>query len=174
MRLIPISAGVVAAALLAAFLPIEATQGQSTHMHQHATAPAARSATAAYAPGLGEVMSLQQMRHSKLWFAGSALNWELATYELDELGEGFDDVAKLFPTHDGVPLGPMVRTITGREIPDLAKAIAARDGAKFASAFDALTAACNACPQSAKHGFIVIQRPASLPYSNQSFTPAAH
>jgi hypothetical protein len=171
MRVIPISAGVVLAALLAAFLPIEATHGQSMHMRQHA--PAARSAKA-YAPGLGEVMSLQQMRHSKLWFAGSAANWELARYELDELGEGFDDVAKLFPTHDGMPLGPMVKTITGREIPDLAKAIEARDGAKFASAFDALTAACNACHQSVKHGFIVIQRPASLPYSNQSFAPASH
>ncbi len=28
--------------------------------------------------GLGEIMSLQQMRHSKLWFAGQAKNWELA------------------------------------------------------------------------------------------------
>ncbi|PYR25901.1 MAG: hypothetical protein DMF98_10670, partial [Acidobacteria bacterium] len=44
----------------------------------------------AYVPGLGEMMSLQQMRHVKLWFAGQAENWDLAAYEVDELGEGFD------------------------------------------------------------------------------------
>jgi hypothetical protein len=133
-----------------------------------------RGTRAPYAPGLGEIMSLQQMRHSKLWFAGNALNWELAAYELDELKEGFDDVLTLFPTNDGVPLAPMVKVITGREIPDLAKAIAAHDGTRFASAFDSLTAACNACHQSAKHGFIIIQQPTSLPYSNQSFAPGPH
>lgn len=42
--------------------------------------------------GLGEIMSLQQMRHSKFWFAGSAGNCPFAAYELDELKEGFDDV----------------------------------------------------------------------------------
>ena len=46
----------------------------------------------AYTPGLGEIMSLQQMRHAKLYFAGQAENWDLAAYELDEIGEGFDDV----------------------------------------------------------------------------------
>src|SRR5262249_41193919 len=42
----------------------------------------------AYTPGLGELMTLQQMRHAKLWLAGQAGNWELASYELDELDEG--------------------------------------------------------------------------------------
>ena len=124
-----------------------------------------------YASGLGEIMSLQQMRHLKLWFAGQAKNWPLADYELDELKEGFDDVLKRFPTHDGIALAPLVKLIADQEIPELAKAIEARDGARFASAFDALTAGCNGCHQSAKHGFIVIQRPASQPYSNQSFAP---
>jgi hypothetical protein len=41
-----------------------------------------------YTPGLGEIMSLQQMRHSKLWFAGRAGNWDLADYEVDELRRG--------------------------------------------------------------------------------------
>ena len=139
-----------------------------------AAATRSRAAKTAYAPGLGEVMSLQQMRHSKLWFAGSAGNWELAGYELDELKEGFDDVLKLFPTHGGVRLAPLVEVIEKAAIPDLGKTIAARDQPKFAAAFDALSAACNGCHQSAKHGFIVIQRPTSLPYSNQSFAPGSH
>jgi hypothetical protein len=39
-------------------------------------------------------MSLQQMRHTKLWFAGNARNWDLAGYEFDELKEGFENVAR--------------------------------------------------------------------------------
>jgi hypothetical protein len=131
-------------------------------------------AGAAQAAGLGEIMSLQQMRHSKLWFAGNAGNWPLAHYELDELKEGFDDVRQLFATHEGVRLAPLLAVIEKAAMPDLARTIAAHDAAKFADAFDALTAACNGCHQSAKHGFIVIQRPTSLPYSNQSFAPGPH
>src|SRR4051812_29415329 len=51
-----------------------------------------------YIPGLGEIMTLQQMRHLKLWFASQAGNWSLADYELDELKEGFEDVVKYSPT----------------------------------------------------------------------------
>ena len=159
---------VATAFAVVAVLAAVATQGWSAERrHRGAAAPVAE------ASGLGEIMSLQQMRHLKLWYAGSGAQWELAAYEVDELKEGFEDVLKRFPTKEGVPLAPMVKTIMGREIPELAKAIEARDGGKFAGAFDALTAGCNACHQSAKHGFIVIQRPTTQPYSNQSFAPKA-
>ena len=68
--------------------------------------PAATAAADAFVPGLGEIMSLQQMRHTKLWLAGQAANWKLAEYELEELGEGFDDVVKLHPTHKDSPVHP--------------------------------------------------------------------
>lgn len=154
--------------LVALGMVLVAGAAQAASMHSRA---APRAVAAAPGSGLGEIMSLQQMRHSKLWFAGSAGNWPLADYELDELKEGFDDVLKLFPVHDGVRLAPLVGVIEKAAIPDLAKTIAAHDAAKFADAFDGLTAACNGCHQSAKHGFIVIQRPTSLPYTNQSFAP---
>ena len=57
-----------------------------------------------YTPGLGEIMTFQQMRHVKLWLAGQAGNWPLASYELDELNEGFDDVATYHPTHKDAEL----------------------------------------------------------------------
>ena len=57
-----------------------------------------------YTPGLGELMTLQQMRHDKLWRAAQAQNWELAAYELDELEEGFDVVVRFHPTHKDAPL----------------------------------------------------------------------
>jgi hypothetical protein len=167
------STSAIAAVALAAaaLLQLAAARGQSVH---EAVPAAAGGTMPAYSPGLGEIMTLQQMRHSKLWFAGRARNWELAGYELDELKEGFDDVAKFFPVHEDIPLTPMVEAITGKEIPNLAKVIEGRDIGKFASAFDQLTAACDGCHQSAHRGFIVIRRPISLPYSNQSFAPARH
>src|SRR5262245_8451941 len=59
-----------------------------------------------YTPGLGEIMTLQQMRHTKLWLAGQAGNWDLAAYEIKELGEGFDDIVKYHPTHEESPVAP--------------------------------------------------------------------
>jgi hypothetical protein len=159
--------GLFAIIALATLAAVGASEAASMHRH----AAAARREPAARGPGLGEIMSLQQMRHSKLWFAGSAGNWPLADYELDELKEGFDDVRKLYPTHDGVRLTQLLDVVEKTAMPDLAKAVAAQDAAKFADAFDTLTAACNGCHQGAKHGFIMIQRPTSLPYTNQSFAP---
>ena len=132
---------------------------------------AAEPAKENYASGLGEIMSLQQMRHLKLWFAGAAKNWPLADYELDELKEGFDDVIKFFPVKDDMKIGDMAQSTAVPVLDDVKKAIDAKDGTKFAAAFDRLTAACNACHQASNHGFIVMQRPTSSPYTNQSFTP---
>ena len=139
-------------------------------MPTRAAEPAA-GAKESYASGLGEIMSLQQMRHMKLWFAGAAKNWPLADYELDELKEGFDDIQKFFPVKDDMKIADLAGSTAIPTLPDLKSAIDARDGGKFAAAFDKLTAACNACHQSTNHGFIVIQRPTTSPYSNQSFAP---
>jgi cytochrome c553 len=126
-----------------------------------------------FKPGLGEIMTLQQMRHLKLWFAVQAGNWGLADYELDELKEGFEDITKYYPTKDDVPTGTMAEAVVAKEVAALAKAIEAKDKKAFAGAFDRLTASCNACHQASKHAFIAIRRPSGNPYTNQSFTPAA-
>jgi hypothetical protein len=115
-----------------------------------------------YQPGLGEIMALQQMRHIKLWFAGSAANWPLADYEIGELNEGFDDVKNLLG-------GEIVEQHVGAPIAALQKAIDDRNRTVFMAAFDKLSAGCNACHHALDHGFIVIQRPTLLPYSNQLF-----
>jgi hypothetical protein len=115
-------------------------------------------------PGLGEIMTLQQLRHIKLWFAGHGGNWPLADYEVGELEEGFDDVTKL--------LGPgIVDKQVGAPIAALEKAVADKNRAAFDAAFDGLSAGCNSCHRTLDHGFIVIQRPTLLPYSNQNFAP---
>jgi len=126
------------------------------------TAPAAEAD--AGGPGLGEIMTLQQLRHIKLWFAGRAGNWPLADYELGELNEGFEDVSKLLG-------GDIIDKNVGAAMKDLQKIVDGKNAAGFAAAYDRLSAGCNSCHHSLDHAFIAIQRPAVLPYSDQNFAP---
>jgi len=129
--------------------------------------------TEAYAPGLGEIMSLTQMRHSKLWFAGQAENWALADYELDELEEGFADAARFHPTHKGAPrpLTDLIPEFTVPPLQSLRAAVADQDASAFVAAYDSLTSSCNGCHQAAGFSFNVVSRPTANPYSNQQFRP---
>ena len=113
-------------------------------------------------PKISEIMAQQQMRHIKLWFAGSSGNWPLADYELDALKDGFEDVNQQFG-------GDAVEKAVGAPLSALDKAVEAKDRAGFVAAYDKLTAGCNSCHRSLDHPFIVIQRPTSLPYSDQFF-----
>jgi hypothetical protein len=125
-----------------------------------------------YVPGLGEMMGLQQMRHIKLWFAGQAGNWDLAAYEIDELGEGFDDIVKFHPTHKDSPVAPkdaIPRMVT-EPLLELRTAVSKKDPGAFVKAYDGLTAACNNCHQATNFGFNRVQTPGMNPYPNQIFS----
>jgi hypothetical protein len=124
-----------------------------------------------YTPGLGEIMTLTQMRHVKLWFAGQAANWELASYELDELNEGLEDAATYHPTHkdSDLPIPQLIEKILKTPLAQLEEAVKAKDADRFAKAFDALTDGCNSCHQATKFGFNVVARPTANPYTNQVF-----
>ena len=122
-------------------------------------------------PDLGAIMMTAQNHHAKLWYAGNAGNWDLADYQIDELKEGFEDAVKLIPDYKGVPVGGMIDDLLMPPIAEVERAIKAQDRAKFTAAYDKLTAACNACHQGAKRGFIVIQRPVAAAFPNQSFAP---
>jgi hypothetical protein len=128
---------------------------------------------APYAPDLGELMTLTQLRHAKLYFAAESSNWELAAYELKELGEGLEDAVRFHPDHDGQPIAALLPVHMNPPIEALGAAIDAREPVAFAAAYDRLTAACNGCHETAKVGFIRIVRPTSVPFTNQDFTPAA-
>lgn len=128
----------------------------------------------AYVPGLGEIMSLQQMRHAKLWFAGEARNWPLAGYELDELEEGFADAAHYHASHKTSPISisEAIPPIMGKPLKDLRAAIDGKDEARFVSAFDGLTTACNTCHRATNFAFNVVVRPsANSAFVNQDFAP---
>src|ERR1700722_5240509 len=126
--------------------------------------PAASAQDSPAGPGLGEIMTLQKLRHIKLWFAGRTGICPLTDYEMDQLNEGFQDVNKFVG-------GDTVDKAIGAPMQALQKIIDDKNRAAFTSAFDQLTAGCNSCHRTLDHGFIAIQRPTSLPYSNQNFAP---
>ena len=109
-------------------------------------------------------MTLQQLRHIKLWFAGHGSNWALADYEIGELNEGFEDVDKLLG-------GGTVDKMVGTPLKELQRAVDDKNSTAFATAYDRLSAGCNACHHALDRAFIAIQRPTTLPYSDQSFAP---
>lgn len=125
-----------------------------------------------YRPGLGDLMQTLQVRHAKLWFAGSAGNWELAEFELEEIRENLDRVGHWHADNEEIAMAPAIKAYTQRGRYALEQSVAQRNRAAFESAFDRFTAGCNDCHRAAAHGFIVIQRPAAAPYSNQAYGPA--
>jgi hypothetical protein len=128
--------------------------------------------TSANPPGLGEIMTFTQMRHTKLWLAGEAANWDLAAYELDELEEGFHDAITFHPTHKDspLPLSEVLPAMTDAPIAALRASVAKQDKASFEAAYDSLTAGCNSCHASMKFGFNVVQRPTSNAFPDQDFS----
>ena len=119
-----------------------------------------------YVPRLGDIMNAVQWRHIKLWFAGKARNWELATYELVLLKAGLLEAAVLY---EGIPVTNV--TTMKKPVDTISAAIEARDGGRFAKAVGELTDGCNACHKSMGRGFIVMRMPNEQPFSDQSFAP---
>ena len=156
----PIFAAAIPSLAAAALFVTLAARAQQPAAPQGQAAPAAEP----YRPSLSDIMAQQQRRHIKLWYAGHAGNWPLASYEIGELSDGFDDVGDMLG-------GDTVQKMIGAQLAEVQKAIADKDESAFTQAFDGLTADCNNCHHLLDHGFIVIQQPVQLPYSDQSFAP---
>lgn len=122
----------------------------------------------AYKPGLGEFMMGIQEHHAKLWFAGTNKNWQLADFEVHEIGETLDDVKKYCSDRPEVKslgiIDPAINNIT--------TAIKKKDEAQFKLGFMELTNDCNSCHKDNQHGFNVITIPSAPPVTNQDFKPA--
>jgi len=130
------------------------------------------SATPSYRPGLGDLMTMTvQPRHLKLGLAGQERNWAFAAYELHELEESLERVARAWPRWRQVDIAATIGATTTAPMASVSDAIKARDVARFTDAYGRLTETCNACHQSSNVGMIVIQVPKSSPFTNQDFRP---
>lgn len=135
-----------------------------------AQAESAASTQPLYYPSMGDLMTmLVQPRHIKLGLAGKAQNWLYASYELTELRNSFGRIAHTIPAYRTMDTSQMLMAIMERPLDALDHAIIAGNPAKFATAYAALTAACNACHTAEQHPMIVIKAPDRAMFPDQNF-----
>ncbi|HEY7871473.1 MAG TPA: hypothetical protein VIC31_02020 [Rudaea sp.] len=128
----------------------------------------------AYHPELGEQMLILQIRHARLWFAGEAGNWNLATYEVQELQEAFDAVVEQNPDNANLQperLADVLPAMTRGSVAELRKAVDAKSKAAFEKAYDGLSAACTGCHRVAGNTMLIIQRPKTPLLDNLRVAP---
>ncbi len=124
---------------------------------------------APWQPGLGEYMVGIQRHHAALFFAGKAGNWELASFELKEIEEGFDDAKEYQPVHEKVDVKTLLETIVPPATKLLHESIEKADKQLFARGFETLTGACTGCHQAANVPYIRIIEPTAPPTVNQRY-----
>jgi hypothetical protein len=119
-----------------------------------------------YLPHLADLMNeAMQVHHIKLWFAGHAENWALAGYEvkkiketINEIKETIVDIQSVSPLWQRLPVNEMLKKLDSN-INAVDQAVTTKNSAKFVSAYQGFTAACNACHVSANQPQIKIIQP---------------
>ena len=118
-----------------------------------------------YKPGFGEFMSNIQIHHAKLWFAGTNENWELADFEIHEIGETMDAIEKYEPEREESKSVPMMKPT----LDSVSAAIQNKNLSQFKNNYILLTNTCNNCHKSVNFSFNEVKIPDSPPFSNQTF-----
>ena len=117
-----------------------------------------------YKPGFGEFMSNIQIHHAKLWFAGTNENWELADFEIHEIGETVDAIEKYEPEREESKSVPMMKPA----LDSISAAIQNKNLAQFKNNYVLLTNTCNNCHKAVNFSFNEVKIPDSPPFSNQT------
>jgi len=119
----------------------------------------------AYKPGFGEFMSMIQVHHAKLWFAGINKNWKLADFEVHEIKETLHDLEKFQaarPENSSLP-------IIYPALDSVLAAIEKENISSFKKNYTTLTNTCNQCHRSVNYEFNEVKIPDNPPFSNQVF-----
>jgi len=129
-------------------------------------------------PHLGDLMNnAMQIHHTKLWLAGHANNWALASYELRKIKETIEEVKeaiviiqKMSPQWRHVSIGEMLQSVDSN-LKSLDQAVKAKDANGFETDYRELTAACNACHVSVgQHEIKIIEPLLNGSFADQDFT----
>jgi hypothetical protein len=119
-----------------------------------------------FVPELADIMYAAQVRHQKLYLAGRARNWELASFESAKLRASLAQAAVLY---SDIPVSNV--STLGSDLQAIDASIEAKNGQKFDSAFAELTKGCNECHGSMERSFVVIRLPTGQAFGNQAFAP---
>lgn len=130
-----------------------------------------------FKPAFDDLMTmLVQPRHTKLWLAGQQRNWQLAGFQLNELGAALRRVGATIPKYRNISVDATVTSMFAPKVGAVLSAINAQNINQFNAAYGELTAACNLCHEALDHAFLVVKVPdatAASAFPNQSFAPVA-
>jgi len=130
-----------------------------------------------FKPAFDDLMTmLVQPRHTKLWLAAQQQNWQLAGFQLNEMGSALRRVGQTIPKYRNISVDATVGSIFAPKIQAVAGAIGAKNIGQFNIAYAELTNACNLCHEALEHPFLVIKVPdasAAAAFPDQDFRPAA-
>lgn len=140
-------------------------QAESTGALQSRIDSLEKKLAATYKPGFGEFMSSIQVHHAKLWFAGKNQNWELADFEMHEIGEAIDAIKEYQTEREESKKVDMLKPA----LDAVSDAIQKKDSILFNSSYLLLTNTCNNCHKAVNFGFNVVKVPEIPPFSNQAF-----
>jgi hypothetical protein len=126
----------------------------------------------AAAPGVGEVMSTVQLHFAKLPFAVRARNWDLASFEIDEVDENIERAAAMRPQEHGTRLADLADAFRQYQLGALRQAVVQQDAPAFSKAYHDALQMCNGCHRATGRPFIVLMEPGSPPVTNQQWVPA--
>ena len=126
-----------------------------------------------YHPSLGDLMTMAvQPRHTKVGLAGAQRNWTYATYEISELRNAFNRIARTVPMLNGSEMSVLFTNRIKEPLDRVEVAIKAHDAKGFDSAYTALTKACNTCHETQMKGYVVVKEPqGATTYPDQDFRP---
>jgi mono/diheme cytochrome c family protein len=121
--------------------------------------PPASSSAGGPKPRLGNVMVEVARRFETAGRAATGNRFELAEFEVGEIGELFeDDVPNAELPKEGptAHISAVAKGFLEANVPELKKAAAAKDHDAFGAAFQRAASICNACHQAAAKGFIQV------------------
>lgn len=119
---------------------------------------------------LAEPMGQMQKFMDKLYFAGSAENWDLANFYLHELEEQAESIAHANVTEDEVNVSELTKSLLIPQIEALEANVKKQESAAFQSEYHTLITRCNSCHTATNHEFINITLPKHSMFQNQQFT----
>lgn len=115
-------------------------------------------------PSTATVMMEYNARFASAWYAAQAQNWDLAKFEVKEMG-GVQAVAENTRPKRAAALQAFKKA----SLEPLAAAVEKKDKAAFEATYDKTIAACNACHVTSDKKFIKIQRPTQAPASSVDY-----
>ncbi len=121
--------------------------------------PAAAASSAAAKVSFGTVMVSVARRFEVGGKAVLAKRWELARYQIEEIGETFTNelpAAALPPLPPGASLTAFEKLMVERDVPALEKAIDSHDLPAIEKAYATMSTTCNACHTAAGKAFIEV------------------